>query len=209
VSNGRVHFDNQGNAIPAGDEVKTDITHIPLKAFGYLPADFVNGSVITITDAGNHQGHLQGKVQVNFNAIRGYRGWTIPGETAILMAPANMASQDIILIQSENAHSEVNVSWELVTETGNPIDALLYGFHLHLHNNAPINSQGLGFAGTISTPALPMINPMDIGLKQFNINSSLEISEVQIDMNNQSALDIAGWQAHISNIAFNSDGFRI
>lgn len=208
-SNLRVRFDAAGNAKPVNNTVETDVTNIPLKVFGFLPAAFTSGNVVTITDDGSNKGRLKGRVGISFDAIQGYRGWKVPGGPKVMISQAGVAAGDFVLIQAATSPPASNGSWTLVTETGKPFDAELYGFKIHLNNNASISESGLEFSGTVSTPNLPVIKSVTIGIKNFRINRSLAVSGVQISTDDLPKLDIAGWQASFGNLIFNEDGFKI
>lgn len=208
-SNVRVRFDTDGKASPVNNKVETDVTNIPVKIFGFLPAVFANGNVVTITDNGSNKGQLKGKVSISFGAIQGYRGWKASGEAKVMITRTDAAPGDMTFIQAGTAASAGNGSWALVTETGKPFDAELYGFKIHLNSNAAVRESGLEFSGTISTPALPVIRSVAIGIKNLGINKGLAVSGVQIATDDLPALDIAGWQASFGDIIFNEDGFKI
>ncbi|HRP56738.1 hypothetical protein, partial [Agriterribacter sp.] len=152
---------------------------------------------------------LKGEVYVSFDAIQGYRGWKVPDAAKVLVSRAGIPPGDFIFIQAGSSPSPQKSSWTLVTETGKPFDADLYGFKIHLNSNASVSESGLEFSGSVSTPALPVIKSVTIGIKNFSINRSLTVSGVQIVTDDLPKLDIVGWQASFGNIIFNEDGFKI
>lgn len=208
-SNVKVRFDARGNAEPVNNKVETDITNIPLKIFGFLPAAFTNGNVVTIIGNGSNKGQLKGEVHIDFDAVQGYRGWKVPNTAKVLLSRSGAPSNGLIFMQAGSASSVQNGSWVLVSATGKPFDAELYGFKIHLNSNASISESGLGFSGSVSTPGLPMIKPVTIGIKNFSIDKSLAVSDMQIATDNLPQLDIAGWKASFGDIVFNEDGFKI
>lgn len=208
-SNVRVNFDAAGNAKPVNRKVESDVVNIPLKVYGYLPATFTNGSVVTITDAGGNKGQLKGKVTIDFGAIQGYRGWDVPGDISVMITRKGVSATDYELASANSASAPVAGEWTLVTSTGKPFDAHLYGFKIHLNSNATISENGLDFSGDISTPTLPVIKSVDIKIKNFSLNRSLAVSGIQIETNDLPKLSIAGWEARFNNLIFNEDGFKV
>lgn len=208
-SNVRVRFDAVGNAKPVNGKVTTDVTNIPVKIYGFLPAAFTNGNVVTITDGGANKGQLKGKVAINFNAIQGYRGWKVPGDMTVMITRNGVAADNFEFMVAGTSTAPAGGSWTLVTKSGKPFDATLYGFKIHLNNNATISESGLEFSGSVATPNLTVIKSVQIGIKSFSINRSLAISGVQLETNKLPKLDIAGWEASFKNLIFNEDGFKI
>ena len=62
-SNLLVSFDAQKDPVPANNIVKTDLTELPLKLFGYLPMKLTGDGVIAFTRATDGRGQLSGKTQ--------------------------------------------------------------------------------------------------------------------------------------------------
>lgn len=208
-SNVKVSFDASGNAKPVNGKVETDVVNIPLKIYGFLPASFSNGSVVTIADAGGNKGQLKGKVAIDFGAVQGYRGWKIPGDLTVMITRKGVPASNFEFAAANTGLAPPTGAWTLVTATGNPFDAMLYGFKIHLNNNATISESGLEFSGSIATPTLPVIKSVEIRIKNFSINRSLAISGVQVETGNLPKLSIAEWEASFSSLIFNEDGFKI
>ena len=198
-SNLVVSFDGSGDPLPANNIVKTDVTELSLKLFGYLPVKLTGGDVITFTRASDGKGQLSGTFSIAWGSIQGYRGWSIAGANATLAG-------NIVLFNS-GGQQPTDQSFPL-TISGGDISGQLYGFTVAL-KTAKVDKDGLEFAGSIGTPDIAPIKRLSIPITKLAINRALSVSAVLLQTENLPALEIASWKASIQGLVFNEDGFKI
>ncbi|MEO5681563.1 MAG: carboxypeptidase-like regulatory domain-containing protein [Chitinophagaceae bacterium] len=207
-SNLVVGFDAQGNPVPQNNMVKTDATELPMKLFGYLPVKLTTGDVISFTRAANGNGQLSGKINIAFNAIQGYRGWTMNENTPLLISKAGAGAADRITVFSSAGPQVTDQNYLLTGEAGNAVTGKLYGFGISLKSGT-VDKDGLGFTGSIATPDLAPIKSIAIGINNLSINRALTVSAVLLNQEALPELEIASWKAVIDGLLFNEDGFKI
>jgi hypothetical protein len=197
-SNLIVSFDGSGNPLPAGNMVKTDVTELPLKLFGYLPVKLTGADVITFARASDGKGQLTGKISIAWDAIQGYRGWSVSGSNAALAG-------NIVLFSSAG---EQPTAQSFPLTTAGDINGQLYGFTIAL-KTASVDKDGVDFTGSIGTPDIAPIKKLSIPISKLAINRALSVSAVLLQTDNLPALEIASWKASIQDLIFNEDGFKI
>ncbi|WP_343306547.1 carboxypeptidase-like regulatory domain-containing protein [Chitinophaga niabensis] len=190
-----------GNAIPDGQSVKTDMTALSLRLFGYLPVKLQGEEVITFTRTAGGTGQLSGNIRIDFNAIQGYRGWSISDNVPVMLA----AADKIIVFSSAAQAPALPDKYIIATKAAGK----LYGFNIALNNGAVIDNNGIEFKGTIATPALGPVKSMNIGLNRLFLNRALAVGGTEIQTEQLPSLEIAGWKAAINNLLFNEDGFKL
>ena len=205
-SNVQVSFDAQGNPLPLNNIVQTDLTELPFKLFGYLPVKLTTGELIRFTRGSDGKGQLTGKVSIAFNAIQGYRGWTMNDNNVLALAAAGAATAGQITVFSSGGLQPASQSFALVPD--GTANAKLYGFAVTL-TNGKADKDGLEFAGMISTPELTPIKSMSIPINSFYINRALTVSGVLLQLDAIPSLEIASWKFGIDNLLFTEDGFKI
>ena len=202
-----VSFDAGGNASPQNNMVKTDLSVLPFKLFGYLPVDLSGEDVVTFTRAADGSGQLSGKIKVDLNAIQGYRGWSMNDNVSLLVTGQGGAADKIVVCSSAFQPPAAANSYTLVSANG-AATGQLYGFAITLDNNALVGNDGLQFTGSITTPSLGAIQSVNIGMKQLAFNRALAVSAAIIRSDNLPSLSIGGWTAAMNALIFNEDGFR-
>lgn len=205
-----VTFDAQGNAIPANNIVKTDVTSIPVKLFGYLPGRIETNDAITFTRSSTGLGQLSGTIRADFNAIQGYRGWSISEVVPLFLAKLNGTAPDKLIVFSSAGPAPVaDAKYKLIpTSTSKPAGKL-YGFAISINNETVIDKDGIELSGTIATPVSGPIKAAQFNIDRLAFNRSLAVSGVQIRNTDLPALEIAGWKAGISTLIFHEDGFKL
>ncbi len=132
-SNLLVSFDGSGNAQPANNVVKTDLTELPIKLFGYLPVKLTGTDVVTFTKAADGHGQLSGRINIAFDAIQGYRGWSISGSNATLTKAGSATAIDLILLSS-NGEQPTDHSYSIATSRQHQRSALRLQYHAQYSN---------------------------------------------------------------------------
>lgn len=207
-SNLVVGFDAQGNPQPQNSIVKTDLTQLPMKLFGYLPVIVTNGDVISFTKATNGNGQLSGKISIAFNAIQGYRGWTMNNDAQLLLAKEGANAAENMIIFSSAGRQAADQKYTLAAGAGGTVNGKLYGFGINLIKGTA-DKDGLDFTGSIATPAAGPIKSISIGINTLSINRALTVSAVLLNQDKIPELEIASWKAAIDGLIFNEDGFKI
>ncbi len=196
------------NAVPAGP-VKTDLTFLPVKLFGYLPAKLEGDDVVTITKTSDGNGELAGTIKADFAAIQGYRGWSLGDKATLLLAKTGASSPDkIIVFSSSSSKATIGDRYDLLPSGGN-VGGKLYGFAITLNKGGVIDKDGIELKGSIATPAIGGIKTLNIGITRLFLNRSLAIGAVQVQTSDLPSLEIASWKASINNLIFNEDGFKV
>lgn len=207
-SNLIVSFDGQGNPMPAGNIVKTDLTELPFKLFGYLPVKMVGEDLIAFTRGSDGKGQLNGKIRIAFGAIQGYRGWSMNDNSNIALATAGSTTAGKITLFSSGGAQAGDENYALVAETGAQVAGQLYGFGVGL-NSGTVDKDGIRFAGSIATPASGSIRSISIPINKLAMNRALTVSAVLLNQDAIPTLEIATWKISIQGLIFNEDGFRI
>lgn len=201
-----VSFDTKGNPLPANNIVKTDLTELPLKLFGYLPVKLTGTDVVTFTGE-NGAGQLNGKISVAFNSIQGYRGWSLNDNNVTLAKTGATAAGQITLLSSAG-NQPADQSFSLTGGSGTTINGLLYGFNISLKTGT-VDKDGIQFTGSIATPASGPIKSINVDINNFSVNRALSVSATLLKQDNLPVLEIATWKATIGALIFNEDGFKI
>lgn len=207
-SNLQVSFDLQGKPVPLNDMVKTDLTELPLKLFGYLPVKLTGDGVIIFTRSPDGKGQLNGKISVAFNLIQGYRGWSMGENINVALGKTGTATIGKITLFSSGGPQASDQSFALVGESGAAFRAMLYGFRAEL-KAGKVDKDGMEFSGNIATPSVGPIKSIAIGIHKLAINRALTVSGVLLQTDNFPSLDIATWKLGIDNMIFNEDGFKV
>lgn len=207
-SNLIVSFDAGGLALPQGNKVTTDITELPLKIFGYLPANLKTAEVISFSGTSGGKGQLSGSIIVAFNSIQGYRGWKINEKVQMELAQVGSSQRDKFVVLSSEGGKPGSSQFALVTETGVSATAKVYGFDVNL-SDGKADIDGITFSGTVATPELTTIQSISFGMKSLSINKVLTVSGVILNDESKPVLEIAAWKASLDNIIFDEDGFRL
>lgn len=207
-SNLQVSFDLQGKPVPLNNMVKTDLTELPLKLFGYLPVKLTGDGVITFTGTSNGKGELNGKIGIAFNLIQGYRGWSMADNINVALAKTGTATAGKITLFSSGGQQASEQNFALVGDGGAAFRATLYGFKAEL-KIGKVDKDGLEFSGSIATPSLGPIKSIAIGINKLAINRALTVSGVLVQTSDFPSLEIAAWKLGIDNMIFNEDGFKI
>ena len=202
-SNLLVSFDGSGNAQPANNVVKTDLTELPIKLFGYLPVKLTGTDVVTFTKAADGHGQLSGHINIAFDAIQGYRGWSITGNNVTLTKTGSTTAMDLVLLSS-TGEQPADHSYGIAGAGSGQ----LYGFNITL-NTATISTDGVEFTGKISTPNIKPIESLSIPITKLTINRALSVGAVLLQTDNLPKLKIATWEAGLQNLIFNEDGFKV
>jgi hypothetical protein len=202
-SNLVVSFDGSGNAQPAGGAVKTDLTQLPLKLFGYLPANLTGPDVVTFTQTTGGHGQLSGKISIDFASIQGYRGWSVTGASAQLAKTGSTTPVDITVATSVGA-----VAADQSFGLSGSVTGQVYGFTVTL-NGATINTDGLEFSGSIATPKLDPIASINIPVTKLAIDRALSVSAVLLRTDGLPTMAFSSWTASLQNLVFNEDGFKV
>ncbi len=201
----QVSFDIQGKAVPQNDMVKTDLTELPLKLFGYLPVKLTGDGVVTFTRS-DGKGQLNGKISIAFNLIQGYRGWTMGENINVALAKTGTTTAGKITLFSSSGPQALEQNYGLVGEGA--LRGTLYGFRVDL-KMGKADKDGLEFSGSIATPSLGPIKSIAIGINKLAINRALTVSGVLVQTSDFPSLEIASWKLGIDNMIFNEDGFKI
>jgi hypothetical protein len=204
-----VSFDAKGNPLPQNNIVKTDLTQLPIKLYGYLPASLIGEDVITFSRASDGTGQVNGKIKIDFTAIQGYRGWTMNDNIGLLLTRSGTPATNKITLFSSGASPSNGTGYTLTAENTGALSGQLYGFTVNLGKSAVIDKDGIQFAGTIATPTLGPIQAMSIGIKTLTINRALSVSAVLLQQDAIPQFTIAKWKASLQSLIFNEDGFKL
>jgi hypothetical protein len=207
-SNLTVSFDISGKAVPLNDMVKTDLTELPLKLFGYLPVKLTGDGVVTFTSAANGKGELNGKISIAFNLIQGYRGWNMGESINVALATMGAATPGKITLFNSGGAQAAAQSFALMGEGGAAFRGTLYNFRVEL-KGGKVDKEGMEFSGSIATPTMGPIKSMAVDIKTLTINKGLTVSGVILQTDNLPSLEIATWKMGIDNLIFNEEGFKI
>jgi hypothetical protein len=204
-----VSFDANGNAIPAGNTVKTDFTNLSLKLFGFLPAKVQSADGITFTRAADGSGQLAGSIQADFKSLQGYRGWSINEDVPLYLTDTNATTPGKVVVFSSSSNSEAASGYKLLSTSSSQATGNLYGFSVSVANGGVIDNTGIELSGSITTPAVGPVRAVTFNIERLFLNKALAISSVQIKAADAQALEIASWKGVVHNIIFNEDGFKV
>ncbi|RYY55511.1 MAG: hypothetical protein EOO09_10180 [Chitinophagaceae bacterium] len=103
-TNVRVTFDGSGNPVAAGNEVKTDLTELPVKLFGYLPVAVKGIPQITVREQSPGKGTIGGRLQLNTDQM-GMAGGFVFGNLLkpLLVAPDGPADKDVPVFTADGS----------------------------------------------------------------------------------------------------------
>jgi len=212
-ANVKVTFDSQGNPSPDGNEVETDVTNLPLKLFGYLPVILSGNEQIHVRGDASGSGMVQGRLRLDVSRIQGSRGFTFPGQQELYIGAANAGAgvDDLVVFRAGGAQvNEESGNLRLVADQGSEVTMDLYGFSMNLNlAESSIGKSGLDLAGAIKTPALGPISSMEVTIDQFSISKELRIQAVKVKTTDLPTLKIADWNAALTSLLFNENGFKL
>lgn len=206
----RVSFDAQGNAIPQNNEVLTDVNHIPLKAFGFLPVLLKGSQQLKVTQDAQGKGIIRGSVEIDVSKIQGSRGYTLPVDQPIFLALNEATGTPQIEVFKADGAAMPNVSLKLVKVGAADLTVDLYGFAMKLDlSNSSVSTEGIELAGEIRTPALGPISAASIRVEQFKLSKELKIQAIKVQQQNLPSFNIGSWKAQMTALLFNESGFKI
>ena len=103
-SNIKVTFDPDGNAQVLNNEVKTDVTELPIKLLGYLPVRMKGAPVLTVKKNADGKGTINGKLQLDPGQISSLGGLNIGTDFLPLLTPANQSvDQEVAVFVSDGS----------------------------------------------------------------------------------------------------------
>ncbi len=212
-ANIKVTFDAQGNPKPDGNEVQTDVTNLQLKLFGYLPVVLSGNQQIHVKGDGAGNGTVRGRLRLDVSRIQGSRGFAFPGQQALYMGTADAGAgvNDLVVFRAgdEQVEGEAD-NLRLESDQGSDVIMDLYGFSMVLNlAESSIGKSGLDLAGAIKTPALGPISSMEVTIDQFSISKELRIQAVKVKTTDLPTLKIADWNATLTSLLFNENGFKL
>lgn len=206
-SNLLVTFDAQKNPVPQNNIVKTDLTTLQIKLFGYLPVNISTGDVISFTRGSDGHGELNEKMSIAFDAVQGHRGWSMNDNNSLVLKMAGSATDQVIVFNSGGG-SDVSQGFDLAGNTGDGAKGIVFGFGVML-KSGKVDKDGLDFSGTISTPDFGTIKSVSMPISHLMINRAITVSGVILNQDLLPALEMANWKATIEGLIFNEDGFKI
>jgi hypothetical protein len=208
-SNLIVSFAADGTPMPRDNMVKTDVTELSLKLFGYLPVTLTGDKQVITVDKGVSfgDGVVGARLNAGFGIIQGYRGWGIGGN--VPLAPVDSPSSYRMIVFSSGQKQPASVDRYTLVPPGGKLSGQLYGFAMTLSKGAVVDNNGIELTGTISTPDLGAVRPISIEMSRLYLNRALVISGLQVQADHFPGLEIAGWKAAVNTLAFNEDGFRL
>lgn len=211
-ANVKVTFDAEGNPTPAGNEVRTDVSNLPLKLFGYLPVVLQGDQQIHVKRNTDGHGIIEGKLRFDVGQIQGSRGFTFPTQQALYVSMANAGAgiDRVLVFSAQEGGSGAANNVRLVADGAGDITMGLYGFSLVLDLSASsIGASGLDLVGSIRTPALGPISSMNVAVEKFSISKALRIQSVKVKATDLPGLKIASWNASLTTLLFNENGFKV
>lgn len=91
-----------------------------------------------------------------------------------------------------------------------PVKMGLYGFELGVDlANSTVSPRGLSIAGNVVTPDLGAFKTMELPLKEFLINPTFEIGEIEVDAADLPELKIGNWKASMTQFLFSENGLKL
>lgn len=208
-SNARVTFDAKGNALPDGGEVVTDVFNLPLKVLGFLPVTLGGGQEpLKVVLGAQGNGSISGQIKLASAQIQGSRGFVFPASLPLLLNNDSEAP-DIEVFRAGKAQ-EIGEVVLRFAQHGGTAEMDLYGFKFGIDLAASrIHKEGLQLVGTLNTPALGPISSANVKVEALRINTDLRIQQVTIKTTDLPTLKIGGWEAALSNVLFNENGFKL
>ncbi len=211
-ANIRVTFDAEGKPIPDGNEVQTDVVNLPLKVFGYLPVVLQGDPQIRVKRGADGHGIVEGKLRFDIAQVQGSRGFAFPAQKALYIGLANVGTgvENVPVFRSQPGDGNEVRNVRLVAEQAGDVSMSLYGFSLALDLSASsIGASGLDLVGSIRTPALGPIASMNVAIEKFSISKELRIQSVRVKATDLPSLKIASWNASLTTLLFNENGFKV
>ena len=112
-SNVKVTFDAAGNPLVATKEVKTDVTEMNMKLFGYVPITIKGSPQITVREEVAGKGTIGGKLQLNIDQIAPGGGVLFDNYAKPLLSPLNSSIDKDVPVFLSDGSSPANLNFAL------------------------------------------------------------------------------------------------
>ena len=225
-SNISVTFDASGNAVVAGNEVKTDATELSMKLFGYIPLKIQGSPQIIVRKNLNGVGSIGGKMQLNLDQVSTVGGLLFNTQIKPYLIPLNSSiDKDIPVFTSDGNFDPTTFVFSFArNELKNAADKAVADFQTKVNKATGEAKASLTLklnelkaaalnAASYSTGVLniPSTFPQYISIKIFGFEAVIDLAKCNI---NNTGLDLGGYVISpdltiISSLVFDIDKLKI
>ncbi|MEO6316683.1 MAG: carboxypeptidase-like regulatory domain-containing protein [Chitinophagaceae bacterium] len=204
-TNVKVTFDGAGNPLVAGGQVKTDVTEMNMKLFGYVPITIKGSPQITVREETAGKGTIGGKVQLNLGQV-GSAGGMLFGDymKPLLIAAGGAIDKDIPVFVADGSSPVLSFAFSNAREEiKKAADKAVTDFQAKVDKakgdgkaalvaklNELKTAASSAAAYTTGTAVIPATLDQYAGVEIYGFQAMLNLAKCKIDA---SGLDMAGF----------------
>lgn len=213
----KVTFDADGNAIPENNEVTTENKSVSMEIFKYLPVQMndIGGKKNPIKVRMNQLGlgTIRGQLNLDYaKLVNNKRLKFKEGDELFigLQDHVAMGNQGLEIFRPEDASIGSELALRLLTAQGDSTEVDLFGFKVMIDLAATaLTPSGLHMKADLTTPKLGPVQAARFHIKSLKLNTSLDVEEILIDTVDLPVIGINSFNAEISRVSFNENGFKM
>ena len=214
-------YEHNGELLPVGGYVTTDITELNAKVFDFLFVKIKNSGGLEVRQRliPSSVGFIAGEVEINYaSSFTSVSGWRWPSEIEQFLRipnvedlPDGISDHQLVAVTSDGSFPfpEVSVAdFELnLFSAGNTFN--IYGFPLNAElTESKLKNDGLYLSGAIAIQNVPFLDAVGLQLEELWIGTDGSIRNASLQLNPNPSIQLAGWSFEISAGYMSETGFN-
>ncbi|MDR9365783.1 MAG: carboxypeptidase-like regulatory domain-containing protein [Balneolaceae bacterium] len=215
-------FEQNGELLPVGGSVQTDMSEFNAEIFGFLQVTVSNSSGIVVRERElpTQVGYLAGKVQIDYEStFTSETGWEWPGAPKQQLVlpnlddlPDGVGQEELVTLTSDGSFPIPDVGesdFELrISSVQESFE--LYGFDVNMElDESRVRSDGFHLGGEVALNNIPLLDNVGIRLSELVIGINGAVKTADLDLDPKPSIGIANWALEVASGVLSENGFSL
>lgn len=215
-------FEQNGELLPVGGSVQTDMSEFNAEIFGFLQVTVSNSSGIVVRERElpTEVGYVAGRVEVDYGStFTSATGWDWPNNADQFLElpnmgdlPEDVGDEELVTLTSDGSFPFPDIGeTDFELRFGSASETIeLYGFQVDLTlNESVLKSDGFHMIGDVTLSDIPVLSHSTLTLQEFWIGTDGSVKEASVDLDPKPELQIANWGMEVASAALSENGFSL